>query len=155
MIELILDLLIDIGLINADYKHRKQLRKKEKEDGVPRPFRKRFLQPSVLVTVCSAITAIVLVASFFMYQHFKVYPQKTEKEIVAISDKIQGWKQKYGHYPKDLSQLIGNNPIRQEWKNDIWNRTYKYKVIHNGTAFLLQSAGADGKFDTQDDITNK
>jgi general secretion pathway protein G len=40
MIELILSTLAEFGLINQDYKHRKRISKKEKENGIKRPIKK-------------------------------------------------------------------------------------------------------------------
>ncbi len=45
--------------------------------------------------------------------------------------------------------------MRQEWKMDSWNRPYEYSVSENGIVFLIVSAGADGKFETKDDIKSE
>ena len=51
----------------------------------------------------------------------------------------------------NLNELIGNSPLRQDWKKDAWNREYKFTIIDNGNGFLT-SAGSDGKFGTENDI---
>ena len=79
----------------------------------------------------------------------------TKKEISKISEKIESWNEKYGHYPVDLNELIGKNPMRQDWKTDAWNRSYKYIIAVNGEEFFLISAGSDGNFNTKDDIKSK
>ncbi|MDY8135424.1 type II secretion system protein GspG [Aquimarina sp. 2201CG5-10] len=155
MIELILELLVDIGFISADYKHRKRVRKKEEKDGIKRTFQKHLLQPSVIVMVSIIIIGIIAGVVFLTYQKLVTYPKRTEKEISKISEKIEGWNEKYGYYPVDLNELIGKNPLRQDWKTDAWNQPYKYIVAVKGDEFSLISAGSDGNFNTEDDIKSK
>ena len=152
MIEIILSTLAAFGLIREDYKHRKRVRKKEKEDGVKRPLQKYLFQPSsIMVIVALALTTIGAFL-FFSYQRLSIYPEKTEKEIVQMTERMENWKEKFGEYPSDLNELIGNNPLRQKWKMDSWNRPYQYELTEDGTGFLIVSAGSDGKFETEDDI---
>ncbi|MCB0453703.1 MAG: type II secretion system protein GspG, partial [Aequorivita sp.] len=92
---------------------------------------------------------------FFTYQRTSIFPKKTEKEISEITQRMEKWKEKFGKYPTDLNELIGNNPMRQEWKTDSWNRPYQYSVSKNGIGFQIVSAGADGKFETKDDIKSE
>ena len=92
---------------------------------------------------------------FFSHQRTSIFPEKTKKEIAEISERIEKWNEKFGKYPSDLKNLIGNNPMRQEWKKDYWNRPYKYYLTENGQDFLIISAGMDGKFETEDDIKSK
>ena len=69
-----------------------------------------------------------------------------------MSDRMENWKNNLGKYPTELNELIGNSPLRQNWKKDAWNREYEFKIIENGNGFLIISAGSDGKFGTEDDI---
>ncbi len=155
MIQLILEILSDFGLDYVDYKHRKRVSKKEKEDGIKRTIRKYFFQPSFLMAI--VILAIISLSSFlfFSYQRKSIYPDKTKKEIAKMSDRMKNWNEKFGKYPMDLNELIGNNPLRQDWKKDAWNREYEFKITENGQGFLITSAGLDGKFKTEDDIKSK
>ncbi|WP_334056741.1 type II secretion system protein GspG [Polaribacter sp. P097] len=152
MIELILSTLAEFGLIREDYKHQKRITKKEKEDGIKRPIQKYFIQPSALmfisVLVIGSLSAILL----FTYQRKSVFPEKTKKEISEMSDRMENWNKNLGKYPTELNELIGNSPLRQDWKKDAWNREYEFKTIENGNGFLITSAGSDGKFGTEDDI---
>ncbi len=68
---------------------------------------------------------------------------------------MANWNEKFGKYPTDLNELIGNNPLRQDWKKDAWNREYEFKITENGQGFLIISVGSDGKLKTGDDIKSQ
>ena len=155
MIELILSTLAEFGLIREDYKHRKRISKKEKEDGTKRPIQKYFLQPSSIMVISFLVVGSISAFLFFGYQRTSNYPDKTEKEIAEMSERMENWNEKFGKYPTDLNELIGNSPLRQDWKKDAWNREYEFTITENGKAFLITSAGSDGKFHTKDDIKSK
>ncbi|MEM9075961.1 MAG: type II secretion system protein GspG [Bacteroidota bacterium] len=155
MIEFILSTLAEFRLIREDYKHFKRISKKEKEDGIKRPLQKIFLQPSLIVVAATLVLVFIGGFLFFSYQSFSVYPRKTQKEIIEITNRIVDWNEKYGEFPQDLNDLIGNNPMRQEWKKDSWDRPYQYYRTESGKGFLIVSAGLDGKFDTEDDIKSE
>lgn len=152
MLELILTTLAEFGLIREDYKHQKRISKKEKEDGIKRPIQKYFLQPSALMIISVIVIGSVSAFLFFTYQRSSIFPEKTKAELTEMTEWIKKWNEKYGHYPTDLNQAIGNSPMKQGWKTDSWNQPYKYTKTDNGQGFLIISAGSDGQFDTDDDI---
>ncbi len=155
MLEFILSTLAEFGLLREDYKHRKRISKKEKEDGTKRPIQKYFLQPSSIMVISLLVIVSISSFLFFGYQRKSIYPDKTKKEIAEMSDRMKNWNQKFGKYPANLNELIGNNPLRQGWEKDAWNREYKFKITENGRGFLITSAGSDEKFHTEDDIKSK
>jgi general secretion pathway protein G len=155
MIELILSTLAEFGLIREDYKHQKRISKKEKEDGIKKPFQKYFMQPSALILIAVLVIGSISAALFFTYQRTSVFPEKTKKEISEMSDRMKNWNVNLGQYPTDLDELIGNSPLRQDWKKDAWNREYEFTITENGKGFLITSAGSDGKFGTDDDIKSE
>jgi len=155
MTNLILEILVNFGLIREDYKHHKKISKKEKADGQKRPFQRYFLQPSSIMVLSVLIIGSLSAFIFFSYQRMSLYPDKTEKEIAEMSERMENWNKKFGKYPKDLNELIGNSPLRQDWKKDTWNREYEFTISENGKAFLITSAGPDGKFHTEDDIKSE
>lgn len=155
MIELILSTLAEFGLIREDFKHHKKISKMEKADGKKRPFQRYFLQPSSIMVITVLVVGSISAFLFFTYQRTSIFPEKTKKEIMDMSDRMEKWNEKFGKYPTDLNELIGNNPMRQEWKKDSWNRPYKYYLTENGKSFLIVSAGSDGKFKTEDDIKSE
>ncbi|UKM66179.1 type II secretion system protein GspG [Flavobacteriaceae bacterium GSB9] len=152
MIELILSTLAEFGLIREDFKHHRKISKMEKADGKKRPFQRYFLQPSSIMVISVLAIGTISAFIFFSYQRTSIFPKKTKKEIVEITERMEKWKEKFGIYPTDLNELIGNNPMRQEWKTDSWNRPYQYSLTQSGIGFLIISAGSDGKFGTDDDI---
>ncbi|MDX1773016.1 type II secretion system protein GspG [Oceanihabitans sediminis] len=155
MLEIILSFLAEFGLIREDFKHHKRISKRVKEDGIKRPIQKYFLQPSVLIFLTIFIVFMLSTVLFFTYQRTSVFPDKTKIEISEMSKRMESWNEKFGQYPQDINQLIGNSPIRQDWKKDAWNREYKFKITKNGKGFLIISAGSDGIFGTEDDIQSE
>lgn len=153
MIELILSILMELGLIREDYKHQKRIKKKEKKDGIKRPVQKYLLQPSTLVYIAALVIVSLCAFLFFTHQRTSVFLKETEKEISEMSDRMESWNERFGQYPMDLNELIGNSPIQQKWKKDAWNQAYKYTLSEKG--FSIISAGFDGKFETEDDIKSK
>ena len=105
----------------------------------------------ISVLVIGSLSAIL----FFTYQRKSVFPKKTKQEISEMSDRIDNWKENLGKYPTELNELIGNNPLRQDWKKDAWNREYEFTITDNGKGFLITPAGSDGKFHTDDDIKSE
>lgn len=155
MLELILSTLAEFGLIREDFKHHRKITKKEKEDGIKRPFQRYFLQPSSIMVISVLIITSISAFLFFSYQRKSIFPKKTEREISEMSDRMKNWKENLGKYPAELNELIGNSPLRQDWKKDAWNREYKLTISENGKEFLITSAGSDGKFGTEDDIKSE
>ena len=155
MIELILSTLAEFGLIREDYKHRKGISKKEKEDGTKSPIGKYLLQPSSIILVTVLVVGSISAFLLFRYQRTSIFPERTKKEIAEMTERMEKWNEKFGKYPTDLNEFIGNNPMRNEWKKDSWNRPYQYSVTENGKGFLIVSAGSDGKFKTKDDIKSE
>lgn len=155
MIEIILWTLAEFGLIHGDYKHQKRISKKEKEDGIKRPIQKYLLQPSAKIIIAVLIIVSLSAFLFFSYQRTSIFPEKTQKEISEMADRMEKWNEKFGQYPTGLNELIGNSPIRQDWIEDSWNQPYKLSITGNGNGFLITSAGSDGKFGTKDDIKSE
>ena len=152
MYEWLLELFAEFALFIEDFKHRKKITKKEKYDGVKRPFQKYFLQPSAIVFLIILMILGLSSFIFFTYHRESIFPEKTKLELSEMSDWIEKCYKKQGRYPKGLKEVIGNNPIRRHWNTDAWNHRYKYSVINNGKEFLLISSGPDGQFETEDDI---
>ncbi|WP_164731586.1 type II secretion system protein GspG [Flagellimonas beolgyonensis] len=152
MIELILSTLAEFGLIREDFKHHRKISKMEKADGKKRPFQRYFLQPTSIMVISVLVIVTISAFIFYSYQRTSIFPKKTKREIAEITERMEKWKEKFGSYPRDLNELIGNNPLRQKWKMDSWNRPYQYAVTEDGKGFLIVSAGSDGKFETKDDI---
>lgn len=155
MIELILSTLAEFGLIREDFKHHRKVSKMEKADGKKRPFQRYLLQPSSIMVISVLVIGSLSAILFFTHQRISVFPEKTKQEISEMSNRMVNWKENLGKYPTELNELIGNNPLRQDWKKDAWNREYEFTITENGKGFLITSAGSDGKFHTDDDIKSE
>jgi len=155
MIQAILEMLATFRLFHEDDKHQKRVSKKEKEDGIKRPIQKFFMQPSLLLGIAILVISTISAILFFSYQRSSIFPKKTKIELKEMTEWIEKWHEKNGHYPTDLNQVIGNSPMKKGWEKDSWNRPYKYSKTDNGQGFVIISAGSDGQFDTDDDIKLK
>jgi hypothetical protein len=113
------------------------------------------MQPSALILIAILVIGSISAVLFFTYQRTSVFPEKTKKEISEMSDRMKNWNVNLGQYPTGLDELIGNSPLRQDWKKDAWNREYEFTITENGKGFLITSAGSDGKFGTDDDIKSE
>jgi len=118
MIELLLSTLAEFGLIREDFKHHRKISKMEKADGKKRPFQRYFLQPSSIMVISVLVIGSLSAILFFTYQSKSVFPEKTKQEISEMSDRMDNWKENLGKYPTELNELIGNSPLRQDWKKD-------------------------------------
>ncbi|VXB75753.1 type II secretion system protein GspG [Maribacter litoralis] len=155
MIETILSILVDFGLLREDYLHKKRIRKKEEHDGKKRPFQNYLFQPSLIIFCILIFVTSISSVLFFTYHSTTIIPKNTQNEILEIRERVENYKETLGYYPKELNDLIRNNPLRQKWKTDGWNRPYSYIIIENGNNFLITSLGPDGKLGTKDDINSK
>jgi hypothetical protein len=113
------------------------------------------LQPSVIWFIPFIVIGIIIGFLFIKHQRLTIPAENTQKEISEMSERLEKWNEKFGQYPTELNELIGKSPLRQSWRNDTWNRPYKYAITENGKAILITSAGSDGQFGTEDDIQSK
>ena len=155
MIESIVATLAEFGLIRDDYKHRKRINKLTIEDGKTRPVRKYLLQPSILLIIGVSALVIAILFLFFNPITASIYHERTQKELAEMNERMEHWNEKLGRYPADLNELIGNDPIKQDWAKDAWQQPYKFELFENGKGFLITSAGRDGQFGTLDDIKSR
>ena len=143
-------ILADFGLEWQDHKHRKNVKRKERRDGKRRTAEKHLFKPSNFIYL---IALIIVIGAFFLireYNQSTLYPKKTEKEMAAIANAVQKWKDSYDIYPNTLEELIKKNPTRKGWAKDAWKTPYVYEASEN--SYSIRSAGGDGIFNTEDDI---
>lgn len=151
MIGSIFSILVDIGLLSADWKHYNRIKKQEKKDGIKRPFRKYLLQPTMVgFYIVLIITSLLYFLGLIHGQ--SRYTTQTESEMVTIETALDEWKEVYGTFPALLQELTQSRPLRIEWLTDKWNRPYNYSIKDNGQKFQLISAGSDGIFGNKDDL---
>lgn len=107
-------------------------------------------------TTFITLTSIIILISLFFYfsePYFKVSNTKEDCEKIVIG--LNSYKKDLLNYPTNMDSLIGNSPLRKEWKKDRWNNEYYYKSLNNGKNFILISKGKDQKLFTKDDIILK
>jgi len=153
MIESILYVLVEIGLLRADIIHQRNVLKEEAADGIKRPVKKYFLQPSIKVFL--VVMLVVTVPGIFLITR-KIGSQadRTVSEMQEISNAIFSWKERHGVYPQNLEALTEGRPLRQQWLSDEWNNQYVYSVDPIKDTCSLLSVGRDGTLGTADDIKN-
>jgi len=153
MIQGLIEILVDFGLMRSDWKHRKKIKKKEQKHGRNYPVQKYLLSPSIKFFVIVMGLALVVGLSIRWYKNAISKPKATHKEIVAIHKAAEEWKEAKGTYPSSLEQLIGKRATRKKWIKDFWGT--KYSVESNLMHFSVSSAGPDKLHDSDDDIKEK
>jgi general secretion pathway protein G len=86
------------------------------------------------------------------YSEDYIKPQLTKDEGIKIIKSIKSYHNGYKQYPDSIDLLIGDNPIRKDWRSDAWGEPYIYELAEDNQSFKLVSKGKDRKLDTQDDI---
>ncbi|HEY8400449.1 MAG TPA: type II secretion system protein GspG [Cytophagaceae bacterium] len=77
---------------------------------------------------------------------------RTEREMKAISEELERYKDFNKQYPENLNAIIGNDPTKNGWRNDYWQNPYFYKPAPDKQAYTLISPGSDGILNSKDDI---
>ncbi len=95
---------------------------------------------------------LVFVVSVTVYTHF-AKKSRTENQMNRTAQALVKYKNHYGSFPADLATLIGNDPLKREWFQDVWGNQMLYVSTKNGQGYTLTSLGADGKTGTSDDLT--
>ncbi|WP_299684795.1 type II secretion system protein GspG [uncultured Dokdonia sp.] len=145
----LLEIFLELGLLVADERHYKKVRKKEKADGSSRPIQKYVLSPSVKIYVSVFVIVIFLIGSWFLYTVLFAYPKQTLKEMKTITHAIVSYEENTGKKIQSLETLVVGRPLRKDWLKDAWGKPYQLTTIPN---FQLISAGSDSQFGTEDDI---
>lgn len=145
----LLGILLELGLLVADEKHYRQVKKKEKENGKSRPIQKYILSPSVRIYGSVLLLVIFLSTCWFFYTSIVSYPKETLKEMEAITDYIIAYEENTGEKVQSLETLVKGRPLKKDWLKDSWGKPYQ--LITTPT-FELISAGRDRQFGTEDDI---
>lgn len=92
------------------------------------------------VAVVGGMLAIGLIGGASVYQ--------TGTAIVSAAERIEQHREQYGAYP---DYQVGNELLAGV--NDGWNNRVRYHL--QADEAVITSAGPDGRFDTDDDITNQ
>ena len=141
----ILELIVDFQF----YKDRKKRRQFEKENNLPK---KIMIHPTIKITFWSITVIIILGVLLSLYKYYFSNDEKTSKKISQIESLIIENKKVNGYYPKNLEDIIRNNPLRKNITLDSWGNEFYYEVLENNNSFTLISKGKDGILNTEDDI---
>jgi len=151
---LVLTMLTEWGLLGADWKHKRDISRKEQSEGRKLTFQKYFLSPSAR-SIYLFIGIVFLIGISASLYPTKNDSEITQVELLEISRVLEKWKSKYGVYPNSLKEITKGRPLRKTLLRDSWNRNYKYDILENGTKFILISLGSDGELGTEDDVIFK
>ena len=109
----------------------------------------------ILPTDIIALTILsimgLFVSGFFIFNTFPLNQKRTEREMKDIKQSLIKYKNDEGQFPDNIEMLIGQRPLRRDWKSDAWNTNYLLGQNRMNTLILI-SAGSDKLFDTEDDI---
>ena len=95
--------------------------------------------------------------------------QRVDADFNAIGSSINAYRLNAGHYPsteqglKALMEQPFSDPLPRRWTKiadriptDPWNTDYRYRLLpeDDSRGFELLSAGRDGQFGTEDDLSS-
>ncbi len=146
----LIELLIDLGLLRADIKHWKKVKREEQIEGRKKNLKKYLFTPGTKVYGSALVIILLISTAILIHQHRVIYPKQAKGEIQQINRALINWKATYGQYPHSITELIGTKPLRKEWMLDRWGNPYVYIATPN--RYILLSKGPDGIFKTDDDI---
>ncbi|WP_163514645.1 type II secretion system protein GspG [Gelidibacter japonicus] len=157
--ESIAGLLAELLLIFEDFKFwlkRRRQRKYERKHGLSKTS---VLYPSQKIMMVGLLVVLLIVLTFSLLR-FTVYlwgnkETQTIKRLTEVASLLKHQKETSGHYPKELSAIIRNNPLLKNIHKDYWGQEFFYERHPSGESFVLISLGSDGLLNTSDDIAYK
>lgn len=79
---------------------------------------------------------------------FGAIPMGIGMDVAITDERIQAYQSETGNLPPDLDAV--NMP--PQCRTDPWGNAYRYEIAADGVSWTLTTAGADGQFDTADDL---
>ncbi len=113
MLTSLLDIFIEIGLISADYKKHREVKKKNKELEKKGIKKKYILYPSAKFTLIILGIVLPIWIGFLFFRTKDIKINKTISEMNEISETLKNYKSETGDFPENLNDLIGNRPLRK------------------------------------------
>ena len=108
----------------------------------------------VVIVILGMLAAVAVVKTQGLTGEAAV--STTRQSIVAIKTAVDVYEIRTGKYPDSISALtqpIGDRPAPLEKKpQDPWGNDFQLRKT--GSGIEIRSAGPDGSFNTQDDITS-
>ena len=144
----ITELVIDVRY----WKKKKARRKFEKENNHPKKFMTNQLTKNFMILLSIGILGIIS-RTFYLVKYGH---KKSAIEKLAEIEQILTEEKKFiGLFPKNLNEIIRNNPLRKNINLDAWGNEYYYEQRENGMSYFLKSKGKDGILNTEDDVVGK
>jgi hypothetical protein len=145
LIAFILEIYLDIQYW-IKYKKR---RKFEKENNLQKSI---VWHPMTKPLVWFFLISLPITSILFFF-FGKNSTETTIKKINEISVILESEKKQLGKYPKELKDIIRNNPLRSKLETDVWGNSFIYQPSKNLLNYRLVSLGKDKKPNTSDDIS--
>jgi hypothetical protein len=147
-------IIVSICLLVADGFILHHWSKRKKQQGKNIAWYWGFLSPSLVIAIPFVLLVGVLLQSVLAADTLGFREKNTKSEMDVIRQAVLHHQQETGTYPASLESLIGNNPLRQEWRVDFWQRPYIFQQEGPNTFWLI-SSGKDKVAGTEDDIRIK
>ncbi|NHN24325.1 hypothetical protein FIA58_001445 [Flavobacterium jejuense] len=110
------------------------------------------LLPSTKIFITILCITFLFSFGFATYKNYFGDDKKVQEELSKVIALLDKEKESMGFYPKELTEIIRNNPLHKNITIDLWGNAYHYKSINNGSTYILLSKGRDGILNTDDDI---
>jgi hypothetical protein len=131
------------------WKKKKERRKYEKANNLPKKLLVHPLTKVVLFTLVLAVVVKLVVGGIYISDR---YENETKLKMDEIGILLEENKKYTGKFPKELKMIIRNNPLRKNITLDSWGNEFHYESLTNGLSYVLSSKGKDGELGTDDDI---
>ena len=119
-----------------------------------------FRELTLLVTTCGLAAVAVFVIRVNFSRGPKAYLGPTRQTIAQVSTGIDMFEVDCGRLPSNLQELV-TSPVEDGWNGpyltddvqmlDVWGRKMHYAL--DGKSYRITSAGPDGVFGSEDDIS--
>jgi hypothetical protein len=98
---------------------------------------------------------ILFIISFSIFSIFSlrnISEEKTKEKMIEISAILALEKKQLNKYPKELKDIIRNNPLRKNITLDYWNTEFVYVISKDSLNYTIISLGKDRLLNTSDDL---
>ena len=144
-ISLILELYLDF----QHWIKTKKRRKFEKENNLPKSI---VWHPITKPLLIFFLLFIISITVFSVFNFRNTSEEKTKEKMNEIADILKSEKQQLQKYPKELKEIVRNNPFRKNITLDYWHSEFVYFLSKDSLNYTLISLGADRKLNTSDDL---
>lgn len=109
-----------------------------------------LIEIMIVVVIMALIATAVGVA--VLPQFGKAKTNLVKSNVSAIAHGVESYILNGGEGCPSVQQLIEEKEVKMEDPTDPWGN--EYEIECNGDEISVRSAGADGEFETEDDVSN-